>query len=235
VFLSKRASALRPLPFVTTRQSGSAPPFRVHQRGSIATDTSTWETQALKIQVEPPPILSLGEQRVYADATIPAAPRRTPEPSILEDPDGEFTYVAGEVPRTDGPRVINVGVPGPGVKVNLWRRAWRDKILPAVVNFAPDLIIVSAGFDAHRKDEINFQFVGVREHDFAWVTDQIVQVRPLSWLCALCAGSIVAVTFCSVHNRKIATFAQDAMQSWRETQRLSSGHRRGTAQLTLSG
>jgi acetoin utilization deacetylase AcuC-like enzyme len=53
----------------------------------------------------------------------------------------------------------------------------RAQVLPAVVNFDPDLIIVSAGFDAHRKDEINFQFVGVREHDFAWVTDQIVQAR----------------------------------------------------------
>ena len=34
---------------------------------------------------------------------------------------------------------------GPGVKANLWKRSWRDKILPAVVNFAPDLILISAG------------------------------------------------------------------------------------------
>jgi acetoin utilization deacetylase AcuC-like enzyme len=30
-------------------------------------------------------------------------------------------------------------------------------VLPALVNFKPDLILVSAGFDAHIKDEINFR------------------------------------------------------------------------------
>lgn len=50
-----------------------------------------------------------------------------------------------------GPRIINVGIPGPGAKRLMWRRAWRDKILPALINFAPDLIFVSAGFDAHKK------------------------------------------------------------------------------------
>lgn len=106
------------------------------------------------------------------------APRMPPATTAAEDPAGEFhgglAALSGARP---GPRVINIGVPGPGVKANLWRRSWRDKILPAVVNFAPDLILVSAGFDAHRKDDINFHFVGVREHDYAWLTDQIVQVR----------------------------------------------------------
>ena len=69
------------------------------------------------------------------------------------------------------------------------------QVLPAVVNFAPDLILVSAGFDAHRKDEINFQFVGVREHDFAWVTDQLVQARRPA--CG-CGGLFAPLLF---HNR----------------------------------
>ena len=97
----------------------------------------------------------------------------------------------GQLPRTDGPRIINVGVPGPGTRVALWHRAWRDKILPAVVNFNPDLIIVSAGFDAHRKDEINFQYIGVREADFEWITDQIVQV-------SACSSFFAAIYICYV-------------------------------------
>jgi len=44
------------------------------------------------------------------------------------------------------------------------------------VRFKPDLILVSAGFDAHRKDEINYAYIGVTEKDFEWLTDQIVQV-----------------------------------------------------------
>lgn len=75
---------------------------------------------------------------------------------IVEDPDNEFdTDVDSK--HGDGPRVINVGIPGPGAHVPLWKRAWRDKILPAVARFKPDIIFISAGFDAHRKDDINFR------------------------------------------------------------------------------
>ena len=61
--------------------------------------------------------------------------------------------------------------------MSLWRRAWRDKVLPAVVRHAPDLILLSAGFDAHRKDGMNHRFLGVQERDYEWLTAQIVQVR----------------------------------------------------------
>ena len=66
-----------------------------------------------------------------------------------------------------------------GADVPMWRRAWRDKILPAVVRFNPDLVLVSAGFDAHRKDDMNFRYIGIQERDFEWLTDQIVQARPM--------------------------------------------------------
>jgi hypothetical protein len=81
---------------------------------------------------------------------------------LAEDPDGEFAYRGGEAPRREAPRVIDVGIPGGGPRVALWRRAWRDKVLPALVRFKPDLILVSAGFDAHKKDEINFAYIGVQ-------------------------------------------------------------------------
>ena len=77
---------------------------------------------------------------------------------IIEDPDNEFETDSGAKPG-DGPRVINVGIPGPGAHVPMWKRAWRDKILPAVARFKPDIIFISAGFDAHRKDDINFRSV----------------------------------------------------------------------------
>ena len=63
-----------------------------------------------------------------------------------------------------------------GVEAARWRRAWRDKVLPAIVNFHPDLILISAGFDAHKKDDLACRFVGLQERDYEWVTDQIVQV-----------------------------------------------------------
>eukprot|EP00890_Picochlorum_soloecismus_P001450 jgi/Picsp_1/2305/NSC_05769-R1_histone deacetylase len=107
---------------------------------------------------------------------------------IEEDPDGEFKYSGGDMPRTEGPRIIDVGIPGPGAHVPLWKRSWRDKIFPALVKFDPDIIFISAGFDAHKKDDINFAYIGIQEKDFEWITDQIVQVAN-----KCCDGRVVSV------------------------------------------
>lgn len=54
------------------------------------------------------------------------------------------------------------------------RRAWGDRILPAVEAFAPELIIISAGFDAHAADPLaNLNWT---TEDFIWVTEAICDV-----------------------------------------------------------
>jgi len=119
---------------------------------------------------------------------VPGAPPLN-QAGIPEDPRSEFAAnPEAEVAPTEAPRIINVGIPGPGRKVGLWRRSWRDKILPAVVAHNPDLILISAGFDAHRKDDINFGYLGVTEVDYEWITEQIVQVANLC-----CEGRVVSV------------------------------------------
>eukprot|EP00955_Chlamydomonas_euryale_P051363 354857-Chlamydomonas_euryale.AAC.47 len=84
----------------------------------------------------------------------PLGVERPPEGWAPEDPNGEFSPSTvengGGRSGQPGPRIIDVGVPGPGSRRLMWRRAWRDKILPAVFNFQPDLILISAGFDAHK-------------------------------------------------------------------------------------
>jgi len=108
--------------------------------------------------------------------------------AIDEDPDKEFTTKEDEEnPPPDAPRVIDVGIPGFGPRASLWRRAWRDKILPALVKFNPDMIFISAGFDAHKKDEINFSYIGITEREYEWLTEQIVCVAN-----RCCQGRIVS-------------------------------------------
>jgi acetoin utilization deacetylase AcuC-like enzyme len=47
-------------------------------------------------------------------------------------------------------------------------------ILPRLEAFAPDLVIISAGFDAHRRDPLgNLNFV---EADFAWATRKLMDI-----------------------------------------------------------
>jgi acetoin utilization deacetylase AcuC-like enzyme len=66
--------------------------------------------------------------------------------------------------------VINVPL-APGTAGAAFRRAWEERVFPAVGEFAPDLVLVSAGFDAHADDPLAQLRLG--EDDFAWVTERI--------------------------------------------------------------
>jgi acetoin utilization deacetylase AcuC-like enzyme len=59
----------------------------------------------------------------------------------------------------------------PGSGGLAFRRAWRDHLLPAVDAFAPELVIVSAGFDAHRRDPLAQMMLDA--DDFAWLTQAL--------------------------------------------------------------
>jgi acetoin utilization deacetylase AcuC-like enzyme len=55
-----------------------------------------------------------------------------------------------------------------------FRAAMETRILPRLASFGPELIIISAGFDAHKRDPLaNLQLV---EEDFGWATRKIMEV-----------------------------------------------------------
>jgi acetoin utilization deacetylase AcuC-like enzyme len=53
-----------------------------------------------------------------------------------------------------------------------FRRAFEERVLPALDAFRPQLVIVSAGFDAHRSDPLAQLMLD--EGDYAWVTEKLV-------------------------------------------------------------
>jgi acetoin utilization deacetylase AcuC-like enzyme len=57
---------------------------------------------------------------------------------------------------------------------DVFRDAMRARILPALDAFHPDLIVISAGFDAHRRDPL--AHLRLLEPDFAWITEEIMQL-----------------------------------------------------------
>jgi acetoin utilization deacetylase AcuC-like enzyme len=62
----------------------------------------------------------------------------------------------------------------PGDGGDHFREAFESRILPALHNFAPDIVLVSAGFDAHKDDPLaNLQLI---ELDFAWITGKIADI-----------------------------------------------------------
>ena len=55
-----------------------------------------------------------------------------------------------------------------------FKEAFRTRILPAVQNFSPDLILVSAGFDAHYRDPL--ANLNLQADDFQWATGKIMEL-----------------------------------------------------------
>jgi acetoin utilization deacetylase AcuC-like enzyme len=61
----------------------------------------------------------------------------------------------------------------PGSGGELFREAFNSRVLPAVDRFRPDLIIISAGFDAHHRDPL--AEINLVEDDFDWATGQLME------------------------------------------------------------
>ena len=62
----------------------------------------------------------------------------------------------------------------PGDGGEAFRAAVATRILPRLRDFRPDLVIISAGFDAHMRDPL--ANINLAEADFIWVTQQIMDV-----------------------------------------------------------
>ncbi len=78
---------------------------------------------------------------------------------------------SGTVPK--GTNMVNVPVPpytrGPQV-----RQTIQDQWMPRLQAFRPQMLFISAGFDAHREDELGQ--LGLVEADYTWITEQLLAV-----------------------------------------------------------
>ena len=91
------------------------------------------------------------------------------------------TGSAGERGRGN---IVNVPL-RPGSGSELFRTAYSDIILPQLRAFAPDLLLISAGFDAHVRDPLCQ--LEVETDDFAWLSAELCAVAE-----EFCAGRLVS-------------------------------------------
>jgi acetoin utilization deacetylase AcuC-like enzyme len=76
---------------------------------------------------------------------------------------------------TEDPARNMVNVPlGAGAGSKEFREAVRAHWLPALERFKPELVVFSAGFDAHVEDDMAMMRLG--DADYAWVTEQVKAV-----------------------------------------------------------
>lgn len=91
----------------------------------------------------------------------------------------------GHPSETGVGNVVNVALPSHSGGEAM-REAYKDTILPALESFAPDVLLISAGFDAHHRDPLaQLEWV---DEDYAWLTGKLMDVAERR-----CANRIVSL------------------------------------------
>ncbi len=91
----------------------------------------------------------------------------------------------GQREETGCGNILNLPLkPGDGGKS--FRRAWSSTGLPAIHGFAPDLVLISAGFDAHARDPL--AQIELQDEDYHWITDQLCDLAD-----DCCGGRVASI------------------------------------------
>jgi len=91
---------------------------------------------------------------------------------------------SGSISETGAGNIFNAPL-APGNGSMEFRAAMENKILPALRKFRPDIILISAGFDAHKDDPL--ASLNLVEEDFGWITGELVKIADQH-----CKGRIVS-------------------------------------------
>jgi acetoin utilization deacetylase AcuC-like enzyme len=91
---------------------------------------------------------------------------------------------SGAADETGVGNIVNAPV-APHVAREAWRATFAGGLMPPLEAFRPDLILISAGFDAHRRDPLAHQ--SLEAADFAWATRAVIEVAR-----RVCDGKVVS-------------------------------------------
>ena len=97
------------------------------------------------------------------------------EPRVLYASSHQWPLYPGTGARdeTGAGNIVNAPL-RPGAVSAEFRTAYEDTLLPALEHFAPELVLISAGFDAHRLDPLANLNLGT--DDYAWITTRLVEL-----------------------------------------------------------
>jgi len=82
----------------------------------------------------------------------------------------QYPFYPFDITESDTPPVINTPLAATS-KGDAFRKAISEHWLPALNEFKPEIIFISAGFDAHIEDEMSQ--ICLTESDYRWVTDEL--------------------------------------------------------------
>ncbi len=91
----------------------------------------------------------------------------------------------GHIDETGCGNILNLPL-APGDGSRKFRNTWSKHGLPTVHDFEPDLILISAGFDAHQRDPLGQ--IELQDADYHWITRQICDLATDS-----CQGRVASI------------------------------------------
>jgi len=110
----------------------------------------------------------------------------------------QFPFYPGtgsQIEKGDFNNVLNIPVPS-GFGSKEYKQIFDEQIFPFFQNFCPDMLIISAGFDAHRNDPL--AGINLEAEDFAYMTKRLLEIQP-NFLVGLEGGyNLVALEECVV-------------------------------------
>ena len=80
---------------------------------------------------------------------------------------------SGSADETGAGNLVNAPLPA-DTGSQAFRQAWAEQLLPQLDAFAPQLLLISAGFDAHRADPL--AQLQLEADDYAWLTARLVDI-----------------------------------------------------------
>lgn len=95
-----------------------------------------------------------------------------------------YPGTGAETERGVAGNIVNAPL-APGTGSDAFRAAYGERILPMLRDFAPELLIISAGFDAHERDPL--AQLRLEDADYAWVSEELAAVAA-----DCCDGRIVS-------------------------------------------
>ena len=90
----------------------------------------------------------------------------------------QFPFYPGtgsQLEKGDHNNVLNIPVPS-GYGSNEYKQIFDEQVFPFIQNFHPDLLIISAGFDAHQNDPL--AGINLEAEDFAYMTKRCLKIQP---------------------------------------------------------
>jgi acetoin utilization deacetylase AcuC-like enzyme len=109
------------------------------------------------------------------------------DPDLLYVSSHQYPYYpgTGSASETGCGNIMNLPL-GAGEDGRAFRLAWKEQAFPRLARFRPDLVLVSAGFDAHAADPLGGLLL--QDADFDWISACIADLAD-----SLCAGRLVSV------------------------------------------